>query len=60
MTDLPDGYYWVTHIAGSCGDTVRVLVKDGKITWWPSQCRNGCLGVIHGPEDLDLSTAEAE
>lgn len=58
MADLPDGYYHVHHIASGCGDSVRVLVKNGRIVWHPARCQ--CGNWIHGPEDLTLEGAEAD
>lgn len=34
-----------------CGEPVRVLMKDGRITWYPSTCKH-CGYAILTPEDL--------
>lgn len=53
---MTDGLHYVTHLR--CGEDVKVLVKDGKVVWYPTRCKS-CGYPILTSDDVNLSTAES-
>lgn len=49
---MTDGLHYVKHIASGCGEDVKVLVRDGKIVWFPTKCKCGTR--ILTTEDLEV------